>query len=197
MIGILNNEMKRAEDFRRYAGDILTEEKISALAGMGYFRLPASIGHHGQQEGDLYLHCKVVAMLLEEFTENNHLIWQRPQSPRIIGLFHDLCKTDEYEQKQYRGKKLCDSGGATEKGAGKFYFVRNPDMLMPGHGEKSIIMAQRLIPLTEEEILCIRFHMGAFEGGEVWSYLQKAAGQYPNILWTMQADLTASWVLNV
>lgn len=182
MIEILTDKEKRIDDFRRYAGDLLPDKKISILASMGYFSAPASLTHHGQQEGDLYLHSKTVSRLLEEFTENNHLAWERPQSPRIIGLFHDLCKTGEYERKP------------PASGNG---YIRSKDILLPGHGEKSVMMAQQLLKLTGEEILCIRYHMGAYEGKEIWDYLQRAAGQYPNILWTMQADLIASWILQV
>lgn len=170
MIGILDDEEKRMRDFGRYAGDILPQKKISALADTGYFRAPASRAHHGQEEGGLYLHSKTTAMLMEELTEKNNLTWKRPQSPRIIGLLHDLCKADGYG---------------------------NSVMPVPGHGEKSVIMAQRLMELTDEEILCIRFHMGAFEGQQAWDALQRAAGRCCGILWTMQADLMASWVLNV
>lgn len=166
--GIWNSEYKRTEDFRKYAGDIFTEEAVQRLAEWGYFRAPASRKHHGAFEGGLYFHSKSVAMLLEEFTEHERLVWKRKESPRIIGLFHDLCKTD------------------SSSGTG----------MLPGHGEKSAILAQEILSLTEEEILCIRFHMGAFEGQEIWGYLQKAASRCPGILWTMQADLLASWVLD-
>ena len=78
MSEIWKNEKERIEDFRQYAGDIIKEEKIGVLADMGYFTLPASIGHHGKEEGDLYLHSKTVARLLEEFTRKEHLLWSRP-----------------------------------------------------------------------------------------------------------------------
>ena len=35
--------------------------------------------------------------------------------------------------------------------------------MMPDHGALSIILAQRMIALTDEEIACIRWHMGAFD----------------------------------
>ena len=185
MIGILDNEERRIRDFTKYAGDILPEKKIRELAETGYFYLPASILYHGQQEGDLYLHSKTVATLLEELTERNGLTWQRPQSPRIIGLFHDLCKTQEYEW-----YKAC---GAEDKVS----FHKRLDILLPGHGEKSVQIAQKFVDMTDEEMFCIRYHMGAFEGKDVWKYLERAAAKYPNILWTAHADLMAAWICKV
>lgn len=182
MSEIWKNEKERIEDFRQYAGDIIKEEKIGVLADMGYFTLPASIGHHGKEEGDLYLHSRTVARLLEEFTRKEHLLWQRPESPKIIGLLHDLCKTEEYEKKNFMGS---------------YYYGRNEGTVLQGHGEISVMIAQNILELTVEEMLCIRYHMGAFEGHHMWNYLQRAADLYPNILWTIQADLTASWILKV
>lgn len=69
--------------------------------------------------------------------------------------------------------------------------------MLQGHGEISVMIAQNILELTVEEMLCIRYHMGAFEGRHVWDYLQRAAGQNKNILWIMQADLIASWVLGI
>ena len=39
----------------------------------------------------------------------------------------------------------------------------NNDKILTGHGDKSIIMLSQFLNLTEEEILCIRFHMGAYQ----------------------------------
>ena len=96
---------------------------------MGYFTLPASIGHHGKEEGDLYLHSRTVARLLEEFTRKEHLLWQRPESPKIIGLLHDLCKTEEYEKKNFMGS---------------YYYGRNEGAVLQGHGEISVMIAQNI-----------------------------------------------------
>ena len=31
-----------------------------------------------------------------------------------------------------------------------------------GHGDKSVMIASMITKLTEEEVMCIRYHMGAF-----------------------------------
>ena len=53
------------------------------------------------------------------------------------------------------------------------------------------------LSLTEEERLCIRWHMGAFDKKENWDGYDKAVAQYQNVLWTHTADMVASRVLGV
>ena len=59
-------------------------------------------------------------------------------------------------------------------------------------------MALQLFPdLTDEEGMCIRYHMGAYEGKKAWKALGNAIKKYPNILWVHQADMITSKVWNV
>lgn len=51
--------------------------------------------------------------------------------------------------------------------------------------------------LTEEEIMCIRYHMGAFTDKSEWNDYTRAVRNYPNVLWTHQADMLASHVAGV
>ena len=45
--------------------------------------------------------------------------------------------------------------------------------------------------LTEEEIMCIRYHMGAYEKDD-WVQFDLAIKKYPNVLFTHTADMYAS-----
>ena len=49
----------------------------------------------------------------------------------------------------------------------------------------------------DEEIMCIRYHMGAFTDKSEWNDYTRAVSQYPNVLWTHQADMLASHVAGV
>lgn len=51
--------------------------------------------------------------------------------------------------------------------------------------------------LTEEEIMCIRYHMGAFTDKEEWRDYTNAVKNFPNVLWTHHADMLASHVSGV
>lgn len=148
-----------------------------SLDGLGFFTKPASIGYHGSYPGGLYDHSYAVTMALVELTEKLSLGWERPCSPYVVGMLHDLCKTDNYKY---------DHETDT--------WVRNDDALMPGHGDKSIVMVQQLIALTKEEIMCIRWHMGAFDDKSNWNYYSRAINEYPNVLYTHTADMIASQI---
>ena len=168
--------------FQRHMSEVMSINDIrttfSWLNGMGYFAAPASSKHHGAYAGGLYDHSELVALTLADLTKRLELKWKREESPYLIGFLHDLCKVDAYRK--------------TESG-----YEYNPDTLLTGHGEKSAILALQYINLTDEEIICIRYHMGAYEGSEIWNNLGHAIRRYPNILWTHTADMLASQVMEV
>lgn len=156
-------------------GNIAEFEKI------GFFTAPASTKFHGAYEGGLFDHSLEVTKSLVNLTEKLGLKWERPQSPYIVGMFHDICKCDIY---------VWDI--ETDK------YKYNNDQIIPGHGEKSIIMLQKYIVLTDEEIACIRWHMGAYETDpKMWEYYGRAIETYPNVLYTHTADMIASRIVGV
>lgn len=65
------------------------------------------------------------------------------------------------------------------------------------HGDKSVMLLSQFYTLTDEEIMCIRYHMGAFTDKSEWNDYTRAVRQYPNVLWTHQADMLASHVAGV
>lgn len=69
--------------------------------------------------------------------------------------------------------------------------------LLPGHGEKSVIMLQQHMNLTDEEMLCIRWHMGAFDDKEHWNSYGRSVTHFPNVLYTHTADMVAARILGV
>lgn len=146
------------------------------LDRLEFFTVPASTKYHGAYVGGLFDHSLLVAKTLVELTEKLGLVWERPESPYIVGMFHDLCKCDNY---------------ATDTETGKY--VYNPEIIIPDHGAKSVIMLQKYCPLTDEEIACIRWHMGAYETDtKMWEYYGRAVERYPNVLFTHTADMIAS-----
>ena len=75
---------------------IITPEIIDQLQYMGFFEAPAAIHHHGAFTGGLFRHSATVMNMLLVYTEQLELDWGRKESPYIVGMFHDLCKTDDY-----------------------------------------------------------------------------------------------------
>jgi hypothetical protein len=154
---------------------------ISKLGEIGFFTAPASTKYHGAYEGGLFDHSLETAKSLVELTTKLNLKWERPESPFIVGMYHDLCKCDNYV-KDFETDK----------------YIYNPDIIIPGHGEKSVMILQKYMSLTDEEIACIRWHMGAYETDtKMWSYYDKAIEKYPNVLYTHTADMIASKIVGV
>ena len=172
----------RKKLFLAMVGDsvLSPESLVEELDEMGFFTAPASTKYHGNYEGGLFDHSYMMARCLELMTDQMGLEWEDERSPWMIGLFHDLCKCDAYVQNM----------------DGSYSY--NQDQILPGHAEKSIIVAQQtmFIPVfDEEQIACIRYHMGAYEGEKVWKNYDIAIRKYPNVLWTHTADMYASKVL--
>ena len=166
---------------------MLSERDIKALGEMGFFTAPASTKYHGNYEGGLFDHSYEVMTALCDLTRNNRLQWVREESPYIIGMFHDLCKTDSY---------LIDNTEPYTVGEPTRYRY-NTDTLLKGHGDKSVMLLSNFMSLTMEEILCIRYHMGAFTEKEEWNDYTRAIHHCPNVLWTHHADMIASHVYNI
>ena len=151
------------------------------LDELGFFTAPASTKYHGAYGGGLFDHSLATAKSLVDLTEKLGLKWERPESPYIVGMYHDLCKCDNY---------VWDI--ETDK------YIYNPEIIIPGHGEKSVMMIQKSIILTDEEIACIRWHMGAYETDtKMWEYFGRAIEKYPNVLYTHMADMIASKIIGV
>ena len=52
--------------------------------------------------------------------------------------------------------------------------------------------------MTDEEIACIRWHMGAYEKDtRLWNYYGNAIAEYPNVLYTHTADMIASKIVGI
>lgn len=168
------------------------EQMIDTLASMGFFTAPASAGHHGNYEGGLFHHSLTVAESLIDLTKDNNLIWSRPVSPFIVGMFHDLCKVDSYEwiPDSIDCSTLGGQQSVTDEVHGHYAYKKNT--LLKGHGDKSIMLLSTIMQLTMEEVACIRYHMGAFTYKEEWADYSRAVAQFPNVLWTHQADMIAS-----
>ena len=178
----------RIESFRTYMGDIVPDDMIQELKEQGFFTSPASRKYHGAYEGGLFDHSLNVTRMLVTITDTMHRKWQRKESPLIVGMFHDLCKIDAYKR-VFKLEKLNDDCTVHVS-----MYEHNDKQLLKGHGEKSVMLLSKYIQLTEEEILCIRYHMGAYMKDE-WEQYDLAIKKYENVLWTHTADMYASKVM--
>lgn len=159
----------------------MSQEGIDFLIEKGFCEAPASIKYHGNYAGGLFDHSVKVAEYLKELTDKLSLSWEFPESPTLIGLLHDLCKIDQYK---YDRDKSC--------------YVYNNEPIVKGHGIKSVVYIQNYcgMALSDEELACITYHMGAFTDKEEWGDYTAAVHKYPNVLWTHTADMWASHIDN-
>lgn len=73
---------------------VVSDDMMEYLMAYGFFTAPASTKYHGNYEGGLLNHSRMVTEYLLALTQANHLIWRKARSPFIVGMFHDLCKID-------------------------------------------------------------------------------------------------------
>lgn len=148
---------------------------VETLMLWGYNTAPASIKHHLNVTGGLLEHSLNMGDALYELTEDRGIQFGHKRSLTIVSLLHDLCKVKLYENKNG-------------------IWVRTEAQ---GHGELSVKLAKIVLPdLTEEEELCIRFHMGAFIPGDIKGYTD-AIRQYQTVLWTHTADMVAANIMEI
>ena len=164
---------------------LFDEAFLDCLDKIGFFKAPASTKYHGAYPSGLAEHSFEVMKHLLLLTQSQNLEWQNPRSPWIIGLLHDLCKYDAY----------------VINPDGKISWNKNQKIT--GHGDKSVILINRMFKhlgieqLNEEEELCVRWHMGAFDDKENWNGYTNAIHKYPNVLWTHTADMIASHIYGI
>ena len=167
-------------EFKKVNFDIsfINDDFYRYLKYNDFFVAPASTKYHGNYQGGLLKHSINVATILNNLTINNKLKWMDNRSPTLIGLFHDLCKIDNYIK--------------TDNG-----YIHNKDITLNGHGDKSIMILSQFIKLTVEEIHCIRWHMGAFDNKDNWNSYSSSIKKYPNVLWTHHADMISATIDNI
>lgn len=139
------------------------ESVVSYLEQAGFFLAPASVSRHLSHEGGLLEHSlnvwKMAQMLrMQTIGMRPELEKQLPEdSVTIAALLHDVCKANIYKTVQKWRKD--------ENNHWESYDAYDTDYsrFPVGHGEKSVIMLLRLgLQLTNDEIIAIRWHMGAW-----------------------------------
>lgn len=171
--------MKHGKVFDPILSDIL-----DLVTGNDFFEAPASHAHHGAFPGGLYQHSRAVMDELVKWTQMGLIKWERECSPYLVGFLHDVCKIGAY-------RVVKDHTRLSDKGPAPLYTHAEPMSGFGGHGEDSACKVLLNVPVTREEAMCIRWHMGAYETNK-WSEFEAAIKEFPNVLWTHHADMVAS-----
>ncbi|MDD5348508.1 MAG: hypothetical protein PHT59_07835 [Candidatus Omnitrophica bacterium] len=167
-----------------------------------FFFAPSSTKYHDAEVGGLlrhslktYQNLLALSKIYSEEYEQDAMI--------IIALLHDLCKVNIYKQERKSLPRRKENGELELDDFGRKIWdeqvVYTVDDQYPlGHGEKSVIMLQRFIQLTDTEIFAIRWHMMAYDdsrnsyGGNL--AITNASDKYRIIPLFHMADLAASFL---
>ncbi len=122
------------------------------MEGNGFFEAPASAKHHGAYPGGLAIHSVHVCDRLKRLAEVTRT-FIHPETLAVCALLHDVCKIDAYTAETVPGPD-----GTPHEVRYKY-----TGGLPVGHGEKSVMLVLRKMKLTDEEIMAISWHMGAFD----------------------------------
>lgn len=176
------------ENIKREGSDKFLEWLLSS----DFFTAPASAKFHSAYEGGLCKHSinaykRFLKNLKSEYGED----WQKIiplESVTIIGLLHDVCKTNFYKV-DYKNVKV--DGVWTQQ---PYYSVC--DTLPYGHGEKSVYIISGFMKLTRVEAMSINWHMGGFDArvmGGTYS-ISDAFYSYPQSLIFHLSDMQATYL---
>ena len=145
------------------------QDLLEWLESTDFYTAPASTKCHGAYAGGLLEHSLNVFRRLVKRCPAADM-----DTLTITALLHDVCKIHLYEK--------------TEDG------YRHNEQFPIGHGEKSVILILRHMPLTDEEITAISWHMGAFDSrAGAGRSLSQAWEKCPLALHLHLADMEATW----
>jgi HD superfamily phosphohydrolase YqeK len=170
-IGIFNDVIKRNGK----------EKLLECIEKTDFFTAPASTKYHGAYAGGLVEHSLNVFDRMLQYKEKYSL-----ETLAIVSLMHDLCKADYYAV-DYKNVKQPD--GSWEK---EPYYTVNDKLPIGNHGDKSVFIIQRFMPLSAEEVAAIRYHMGAYQEGDMKN-LSKVYEKYPLAYLLHSADMEATY----
>lgn len=176
------------------------EDVIEELESLGFFETPASCSQHLNEEGGLVQHslnvCKVALMLREQMSQIESGLDKEVSEDKVIiaSLLHDVCKSDIYFRTV---KKRKTSIGTWEDCEGYKISYKNFPM---GHGEKSVIMLMGMgLAMYDDEMLAIRWHMGAWDlamqSSEACKNIDIARKLYPLCTIIQTADTLAASIM--
>ena len=153
----INKELKdRFIEELKNTGRPNWELLVKAMEEGGFFTSPCSGKHHLSEPGGLLIHSLNVLNYARKLNET----FGKPvkdDSIVITALLHDLGKMGDHGKPNYK-EKLLKSGERSEAEP----YITNKDLAYIDHEIRSVMIAERYIPLTEEEEQAILFHNGLY-----------------------------------
>ena len=169
-------------------------ELIEWLETTDFFTAPASTRFHGNYEAALCEHSLKVYKTLYKMNNVFALPDQKIPKDSIIisSLLHDICKANFYIKSLKNvkdGKKLNYQKKEVDNWIEKEVYTVD-DKTPMGHSEKSVILTQRFIKLTDLEIYLILIHMGITDSTK--NYINGVLKLYPSAILLHLSDFLSS-----
>lgn len=188
-----SDQQQKFKNMLLQTGRIGMEGLLKYIGSTDFYTAPASTHFHGAHEGGLLEHSLEVYENLKKM-QDTYFASANNDSMIIAALLHDICKVDFYKP-DFRNVK--NEIGVWEQIP--CYTIN--DQMPLGHGEKSVMILQRFIRLTPDEIYAIRWHMGGFDdtarsygGGQA---LSGAMSKCKLLVLLCMADLAANYISGV
>lgn len=162
------------------------EDLLAWLETTDFFTAPASTKYHNSYEGGLCKHSLNVYDRLCKLNLEHKVYGSNNTSIAIVSLFHDICKANFYKVSMRNTKN--ENGEWV-----KVPFYEIDDQQPFGyHADKSVILLQRFIRLTDDEIYAIRGHSGGFDTAD--NLCNKIFEKSKLALLLHFADMTATYI---
>lgn len=133
------------------------EELLKHLENNGYFTAPASSQYHLCKDGGLLEHSMNATQLMYDLAPILGLGKGLEESIAIVGLFHDLGKSNYFGKPNYI-ENILKSGKRSDAKP----YETNKELLSIPHEVSSIHILSQFIELTEEETFAILYHNGLY-----------------------------------
>lgn len=163
------------------------EWALDWLRTTDFYTAPASTRYHDSIPGGLLIHSiKVYNQLLDVIKLPSFKTIDLAEATLAV-LMHDWCKINYYES--YEKNVKDEKTGTWSKQTA--YRVNQKGMPL-GHGATSMFLASRVIPLSIDQALSIRWHMGHYNvADKEESEYQKAVNDCPMVYMLQICDQLA------
>lgn len=165
-----------------------SDDFLEWLPTTDFFSAPASTRFHSSYSGGLAQHSLNVYARLDQLCSASGYPVLPLDVTMVVGICHDLCKTGFYKAST---RPVKNDGKWTQQDCWVI-----DDEFPFGHGEKSAFLAYQHLKLSNDELLAIRWHMGAYSdpADRVKAVWRRDAGRLPLALNTHLADIMASHI---
>lgn len=158
---------------------------IDWLRTTDFYTAPASSQYHDSFPGGLLVHSlKVYNKMIELISNVPSFSKVNVAEATIVALVHDWCKIGYYEKYDRNVKN--EATGQWEKVPS---YKINQQGIPLGHGTTSLYIAMKMLKLSVEQALAIRWHMGEYNVADnEMNELHKANAEYPMVYLIQFAD---------